>query len=88
MDDVLAALRAGTLAALADRPAAVEDIVRASGGDEPLVAAQLAAVAPALRPPLVLDRRALQGWAEFDARFGILASAPDVERAFLLPPSS
>ena len=31
VDDVLAALRAGTRAALADRPAAVADIVRASG---------------------------------------------------------
>jgi putative hydroxymethylpyrimidine transport system substrate-binding protein len=88
VDDVLAALRAGTRAALADRRAAVDDIVGASGGDEPLIGAQLAAVAPALRPPLVLHRRALQGWAEFDARFGILGSVPDVERAFLLPPST
>ncbi len=37
VDDVLAALRAGTRAALADRPAAVADIVRASGADEPLI---------------------------------------------------
>jgi putative hydroxymethylpyrimidine transport system substrate-binding protein len=88
VDDTLAALRAGTRAALADRTAAVEDIVRASGADEPLTEAQLAAVAPALRPPLVLDPSALEAWAEFDARFGILAAPPDVDRAFLLPPSS
>jgi putative hydroxymethylpyrimidine transport system substrate-binding protein len=87
VDDVLAALRAGTRAALTDRPAAVEDIVRASGADEPLVRAQLAAVAPALRPPLVLDRAALEEWAKFDARFGILEAPSDIERAFALPPS-
>ena len=68
----MATLAAGTRAALADRDAAVADIVEASGADEPLVRAQLAAVAPALRPPLRLDREALEGWARFDARFGIL----------------
>jgi putative hydroxymethylpyrimidine transport system substrate-binding protein len=88
VDDTLAALRAGTRAALADRPAAVADIVRASGADEPLIEAQLAAVGPALRPPLVLDRSALEAWAEFDARFGILSAAPNIDRAFLLPSSS
>ena len=46
---VLKAIRAGTQAALVDRPAAIDDIVAASGGDEPLVRAQLDAVAPALR---------------------------------------
>jgi len=78
----VAALAAGTRAA-ASRPAAsVRDIVRASGGDEPLVRAQLRAVAPALRPPLRLDRRELRRWARFDARFGILEREPDVDRAF------
>jgi putative hydroxymethylpyrimidine transport system substrate-binding protein len=85
VDDVIAALRAGTRAALADRAAAVDDIVRASGADEPLVRAQLDAVAPALRPPMVLDRRALEEWARFDARFGILDAQPDVDRAFSFP---
>jgi putative hydroxymethylpyrimidine transport system substrate-binding protein len=80
--DLLAALAAGTRAALADREAAVADLVEASGADEPLVRAQLEAVAPSLRPPLRLDRQALEGWARFDARFGILERAPDVERAF------
>jgi putative hydroxymethylpyrimidine transport system substrate-binding protein len=82
IDDVLATLAAGTRAALADRDAAVEELVEASGADEGLVRAQLAAVAPALRPPVRLDRAALEGWAEFDARFGILERPPDVERAF------
>ena len=88
VDEVLAALRAGTRAALADRPAAVADIVRASGGDEPLIDAQFAAVAPALRPALVLRRPVLEEWARFDAHFGILGTPPDVEQAVALPPSS
>ncbi len=82
VDDLVATLAAGTRAALADRDAAVADIVEASGADEPLVRAQLAAVAPALRPPLRLDRAALEGWARFDVRFGILERPPDVERLF------
>jgi putative hydroxymethylpyrimidine transport system substrate-binding protein len=84
VDAVLATLAAGTRAALADRDAAVDELVRASGADEPLARAQLDAVAPALRPPIRLDRDALAGWARFDERFGILRSAPDVARAFRL----
>jgi len=56
--------------------------VSASGADKELVRAQLDAVAPALVPPIRLDRRALEGWADFDARFGILEHRPDVDRAF------
>jgi putative hydroxymethylpyrimidine transport system substrate-binding protein len=82
------ALAAGTRAALADRDATVEDIVEASGADEPLVRAQLAAVAPALRPPMRFDRSALRAWARFDARFGILERAPDVDTAFEYPAST
>ena len=82
VEDLLAALADGTRVALADREAAVGELARASGADEPLVRAQLAAVAPALRPPVTLDREALEGWARFDARFGILGRRPDVDRAF------
>ncbi|MBA3262748.1 MAG: ABC transporter substrate-binding protein [Thermoleophilaceae bacterium] len=82
MNGVLAKLVAGTRAALADREATIDQLVEVSGADEPLVRAQLGAVAPALRPPIRLDRRALEGWARFDARFGILERRPDVERAF------
>lgn len=82
IDDLLATLAAGTRAALADRSAAVEELVEASGADEELVRAQLTAIAPALRPPVRLDRAALEAWAAFDARFGILERPPDVERAF------
>jgi putative hydroxymethylpyrimidine transport system substrate-binding protein len=79
---LIAALAEGTRAALTDRPATVEDLVEASGADAPLVRAQLAAVAPALTPPMRLDRGALEGWARFDARFGILRRRPDVGAAF------
>ena len=85
VDTVLAALAAGTRTALGDRRAAVDDLVRASGADRPLIRAQLEAVAPALRPPIRLDRRALEGWADFDLRFGILEARPDVDSAFAAP---
>ena len=85
VEDLLATVAAGTRAALADRDAAVAEIVDASGADAELVRAQLAAIAPALRPPVRLDRAALEDWAAFDARFGILEEAPDVDVAF--PPA-
>jgi len=80
----VAALADGTRAALADRTATVGRVVGASGPEEALVQAQLAAVAPAFEPPLQLSRDALEGWARFDSRFGILGSAPRVEEAFEL----
>jgi putative hydroxymethylpyrimidine transport system substrate-binding protein len=84
VDAMLAALARGTRTALRDREAALDELVRESGADEPLLRAQFEAVAPALRPPLRLDREALEGWARFDEGFGILRRAPDVERAFRL----
>jgi putative hydroxymethylpyrimidine transport system substrate-binding protein len=86
VEDVLATLADGTRAALADRGAAVAELVEASDADERLLRAQLHAIAPALRPPVRLDRDALRAWAEFDARFGILERPPDVDRVF--PPAS
>jgi putative hydroxymethylpyrimidine transport system substrate-binding protein len=81
-DDLVATLTAGTRAALADRPAAVREIVSASDSDPGLVAAQLTAVAPALRPPLTLDPAVLRQWARFDVRFGILTRRPNVSQLF------
>jgi NitT/TauT family transport system substrate-binding protein/putative hydroxymethylpyrimidine transport system substrate-binding protein len=84
-EDVAAAVRAmaaGTEEALADRDATVTEIAAASEADPELVRAQLEAVAPAMEPPLVLSRRAVAGWAEFAAEFGILERRPDVDRAF------
>lgn len=81
-DDLVATLTDGTNAALTNRPAAVDEIVAASDSDPTLVAAQLRAVAPALRPPLVLDDDILRAWANFDVRFGILTSRPNVSQLF------
>jgi putative hydroxymethylpyrimidine transport system substrate-binding protein len=84
VDDMLGAIAGGTDTALSERDETVEKLVRASGADEPLVRAQLRAVAPALEPPVRLNRAALEGWARFDERFGILREAPDVNQAFSL----
>jgi putative hydroxymethylpyrimidine transport system substrate-binding protein len=81
VDDMLGAIAEGTETALRDRDETVDTLVRASGADEPLVRAQLRAVASALEPPVQLDQAALEGWARFDARFGILSEAPDASQA-------
>jgi NitT/TauT family transport system substrate-binding protein/putative hydroxymethylpyrimidine transport system substrate-binding protein len=77
-------LRHNTVVALRDREATIRELVRASGADEALMRAELDAVGPALLPPMRLDREALEEWARFDARFGILDRPPDVDRAFAL----
>ena len=82
IEDTLAALAAGTEEALADPGGAAAEIANVSAADEELVRAQLDAVAPALRPPLQLDREVLERWAAFDRRFAILERRPDVDRAF------
>jgi NitT/TauT family transport system substrate-binding protein/putative hydroxymethylpyrimidine transport system substrate-binding protein len=85
-DDVAAAVQAiaeGTEDALGDRDATVAEIAKASESDEDLVRAQLDAVAPAMTPPLVLRRSALEGWSQFDAEFGILEQPVDVDSAFV-----
>jgi NitT/TauT family transport system substrate-binding protein/putative hydroxymethylpyrimidine transport system substrate-binding protein len=80
--DLVATLTEGTHTALANRPAAVRELVAASDSDPTLVAAQLAAVAPALHPPLTLDPLVLREWARFDVRFGILTNRPNVSTLF------
>jgi NitT/TauT family transport system substrate-binding protein/putative hydroxymethylpyrimidine transport system substrate-binding protein len=84
VEATLARLRHSTVLALRDRPATIDALVRASGADEGLMRAELDAVAPALVPPIRLDRGAVEQWARFDARFGILKRPPDVDRAFSL----
>lgn len=83
IEGIVRAVRDGTLSVLADPEPAIREIARAGGTDEQLVRAQLKAVSPAFRPPLALDRAALERWAEFDSRFGILKRRPDVRRAFV-----
>ncbi|MBA2794035.1 MAG: ABC transporter substrate-binding protein [Thermoleophilaceae bacterium] len=82
--DTVAALKEGTREALADLPATAKRVAQASDGEAGLVRAQLDAVAPALQPALELNRGALERWARFDERFGILQSPPEVEEAFAL----
>jgi putative hydroxymethylpyrimidine transport system substrate-binding protein len=82
IERVLRAIRDGTESVLSNPEAAVGEIARAGGADEELVRAQLKAVSPAFRPPLELNRAALEQWADFDKRFGILKRRPDVNRAF------
>jgi putative hydroxymethylpyrimidine transport system substrate-binding protein len=82
MKGVVEAIRDGTRSVLAHPEPAVRQIAAASGSDQRLVRAQLRAVAPTLEPPLTLRRRALESWARFDARFGVLRRPPDVDRTF------
>jgi NitT/TauT family transport system substrate-binding protein/putative hydroxymethylpyrimidine transport system substrate-binding protein len=84
VDEMLDEIEAGTEEALNNRDETVAELVRVSGADEPLTRAQLEAVAPALKPPVELNRKALQEWARFDVEFGILREPPDVDQAFRL----
>jgi putative hydroxymethylpyrimidine transport system substrate-binding protein len=81
---VIGALKEGTEDVLRDPEPAVREIARAGNSEPGLVRAQLRAVAPALSPPLALRREALEAWARFDVRFGILRRRPDVDAAFPL----
>jgi NitT/TauT family transport system substrate-binding protein/putative hydroxymethylpyrimidine transport system substrate-binding protein len=78
----LAALADGTRAALRRPGPVVAAIARASQSGVGLVRRELAAIRPALSPPIRLDPRALAGWAAFDVRFGVLRRPPDLRRAF------
>jgi putative hydroxymethylpyrimidine transport system substrate-binding protein len=78
---VVHALRDGIEEVLAHPEPAVREIAAAGDSDRGLVRAQLRAVAP-LFGPGALRRAVLARWARFDARFGVLARAPDVNRAF------
>ena len=78
----LTALAAGQHAALTNPGALVDPLVKASGADPGLMEDELEAVKPVLSPDLRLDRTALNGWAGFDQRFGILKRKPDIAKAF------
>lgn len=82
VEGVLRAIEDGMESVLADPEPAVRQIARAGGAEEALVRAELKAVRPALSPPLRLDRKALERWASWDERFGILERRPDVDRTF------
>jgi putative hydroxymethylpyrimidine transport system substrate-binding protein len=78
----LGAIGDGVRSVLTHPGRAIADVARAGGADPALVRAELRAVAPALSPPLRLDRRVLGTWARWDVRFGVLTRKPDVDRAF------
>lgn len=80
--ELLAALADGVRAVHAHPGAAVKEIAAASDADLPLVRAQMKAVEPLFEPPLRFDRRLLERWASWDARFGILPRRPNVARLF------
>ena len=79
---LLAALADGVRDVHRNPDAAIKQIADVSGADEPLVKAQLQAVDPLFDPPLRFNRAALQRWAGWDARFGILPRRPNVRRLF------
>jgi len=79
---VLATLADGSRAAKADPDVALQPIVRASGADRPLIAAELRAVRPVLSGDLSLHRSAIEAWADWDVRFGILKARPNLRDLF------
>lgn len=79
----LRAIGAGARSVLADPAPVVERIADAGSTDPGLVRTQLAAIRPALTPPLTLDRAVLERWANWDAQHHLLAHRPDVGRAFV-----
>jgi NitT/TauT family transport system substrate-binding protein/putative hydroxymethylpyrimidine transport system substrate-binding protein len=82
IEGTVRALRDGVNDVLAHPEPAVRQIAAVGDSEPSLVRAQLRAVAPLFRPALVLDRRALEAWARFDVRFGVLKRKPDINRAF------
>jgi NitT/TauT family transport system substrate-binding protein/putative hydroxymethylpyrimidine transport system substrate-binding protein len=74
------AIAAGIAAVRADPAAATADIAKASGTDAKLVRAQLHAVLPILGTQL--RRSVLEAWADWDVKFGILPTRPDLDRTF------
>jgi putative hydroxymethylpyrimidine transport system substrate-binding protein len=81
----LAALGDGSNAARADPTVALQPIVKASGADTALIRAELTAVRPILAPDVRLDFGSLAAWAQFDTRFGILKTRPNVHALFVSP---
>jgi ABC-type nitrate/sulfonate/bicarbonate transport system substrate-binding protein len=84
---IVRAVQRGYTEALVDPESAVQAMLsHAEGLDRDTLSAQFSAVEPAFMAGApafgVLDRGRLQAWARWDARVGILARPPDVERGF------
>ena len=83
LERALTAIEEGMRETLADPDAAVRQIAAAAETrDLGLIRAQLRAVAPVFASGLRLDRQALERWADFDARIGIVHDRTDVGTAF------
>jgi putative hydroxymethylpyrimidine transport system substrate-binding protein len=83
VDGVVAAIGDGVRSVLARPEPAARQIAKAAGqADVRLVRAQLAALRPAIVPPMRLDRAVLEQWADWDAKFKIVGRRPDVDRTF------
>jgi putative hydroxymethylpyrimidine transport system substrate-binding protein len=79
----LAAIAQGAREAVAHPALATDVIVRAVGhGDARLIAAQTAALAPALLPPLTLHPDVLSRFSAFETRSGLIAAPLDVRGGF------
>ena len=79
----LAAIARGARYAVAHPAVASAVIAQAAGGGDPrLIAAQTAAIAPALVPPLRLHFGVLRRFSAFETRAGLLPRPLDVMRAF------
>jgi NitT/TauT family transport system substrate-binding protein/putative hydroxymethylpyrimidine transport system substrate-binding protein len=84
---VVRALLRGYRFTISDPAASAKDLERLVPGLDPkLIAADLAALTPAFVGPNgrpgELDTPVLRAWARWEARFGIVSSAPDVARSF------
>jgi len=83
VDGVVAAIGDGVRSVLSRPEPAARQIAKAAGqADLGLIRAQLAALRPAIVPPMRLERAVLEQWADWDARFKIVGRRPDVDRAF------
>lgn len=81
--DALAAIALGAERAHSDPAQAAAVIAQAdSSGDAKLIRAQTLALRPALVPPLRLDAKVLQQWADFSARTNLLPRSLSVSRTF------
>ena len=81
--DVVAGLRAGYERVIEDPDAALAAEVEAVPGlDEDVLAQQLDALEGAFDPPLALDRRELEAWADYVVDHGIVDERPDLDATF------
>ncbi|MBA2522873.1 MAG: ABC transporter substrate-binding protein [Solirubrobacterales bacterium] len=83
IDAIIDGIRDGYASVSADPDAALADLEHAVPGlDHESLAAQLAALGDAFDPPLELQRGALEDWADYVVRYGIVDERPEVDETF------